>query len=246
MSPTTPSNPQPDANPTPRHLMAKEAKGVMKEAKQVMRRKVLLGNAMSMTEWNNEIAEEAFLEAAARIAPALTASQIPDRDESCKKLSIITTTVHGVFKKEAWRVLLNHYSLTLEAGDTRSLTNHREAVIAPLLVDHGYLFMNSTIMSPVNHPAVVDTIYHSIWSTLLHEVLDFNKLNDLDDLFSIRGAAVHNTLLEFQEGMYKPVQFSPTSSSGREYKAIQAHNTIVCNTPALYSASHLIKQDMIA
>ncbi|KAG2348096.1 hypothetical protein BDR05DRAFT_945029 [Suillus weaverae] len=229
MSPTTPSSPQPDADPTPRHLMAKEAKGVMKETKQ-----------------NNEIAEEAFLEVVARIVPALTASQIPDHDESCKKLSIITTTVCGVFKKEVRRVLLNHYSLTLEAGDTRSLTDHREAVIAPLLVDHGYLFKDSMIMSPVNHPAVIDTIYHSVWSTLLHEALDFDELDDLDDLFSIGGAAVHNTLLEFQEGMYKLVQFLPTSSSGREYKVIQAHNTIVCNTPALYSTSCLIKKDMIA
>ncbi|KAG1763415.1 hypothetical protein EV702DRAFT_1205659 [Suillus placidus] len=86
MSPTTPSSPQLDADPTPQYLIVKKAKGVMKEAKQ-----------------NTEIAEKVFLEAVAHIAPAvsLTASQIPDHKESCKKLSTITTTVHWVFKKEA-------------------------------------------------------------------------------------------------------------------------------------------------
>jgi hypothetical protein len=82
-------------------------------------------------------------------------------------------------------------------------------------------------MSPVNHPAVIETICNSLRTTDLHEVLDFNKLDKFDNLCSIRGAAVHNTLLEFQDRVYKSVQFSPASLSATEYKAIQTHNLII-------------------
>ncbi|KAG1795402.1 uncharacterized protein HD556DRAFT_1442244 [Suillus plorans] len=247
-APITPSSLQPNADPGPRQLTDKELKDVKKEAKRVMRRKVLLKNAMPTTERNTGMAKEAFLEVVGRVVSgvSLTASQIPDRTETCKKLSGITTTVRGVFKKEAQRLILNHYSLSLEAGDTRSLTDHRETTVAPLLVNHSYLFKDPTVMSPVNHPAVIETICNSLWTTHLHEALDFNELDKLYDLFSIRGAAVHNTLLEFQDGVYKSVQFSPVSLSATEYKAIQTHNSIVHDTPTLHSASLSVKQNMIA
>ncbi|KAG1897609.1 uncharacterized protein F5891DRAFT_982576 [Suillus fuscotomentosus] len=194
------------------------------------------------------MAEEAFLEAAGHVVSgvSLTASQIPDHAETCKQLSGITTTVRGVFKKEARRLILNHYSLSLKARDTRSLTDHRETTVAPLLVNHRYLFKDPTIMSPVNHPAVIETICNSLWTTHLHKVLDLDELDKFDDLFSIGGAAVHNTLLEFQDGVYKSVQFSPASLSATEYKAIQTHNTIVRDTPTLHAALLSIKQNMIA
>ncbi|KAG1742059.1 hypothetical protein EDD22DRAFT_958965 [Suillus occidentalis] len=214
-----------------------------------MRRKVIYGNAMCVMERNVELAEEAFLEATRRVVPdiSLMALQIPNRVKFCKKLTTIVTTVCGIFKKEARRVLPNHYSLTPEGSDAGSLSNHREAVVPPLLVNQMYLFRDSTIMSPVNHPAVIGTIYHALWtSSQLYEVLDFDELDDFDDLFSIGSAAIHSTLLEFQEGIYKLVQFSPSSSSATEYKAIQTHNAIVHNTPALRSAARSIKQDMIA
>ncbi|KAG1887178.1 hypothetical protein F4604DRAFT_1916995 [Suillus subluteus] len=243
------SPPTRDPGPVPQELTDDDMKNVWKEAKVIMRRKVLYGNTMCVMERNVELAEEAFLEAMRRVVPdiSLTASQIPNRIKFCKKLTTIVTTVRGVFKKEARRVLPNHYSLTPKGSDAGSLSNHREAVVPPLLVNQTYLFMNSTIMSPVDHPAVIDTIYHSLWtSSQLYEVLDFNELDDFDDLFSIGGAAIHNTLLEFQEGIYKPVQFSPSLSSAMEYRAIQTHNAIVRNTPALRSAALSIKQDMIA
>lgn len=101
-------------------------------------------------------------------------------------------------------------------------------------------------MSPINHPTVIKTICNSLWTTHLHEVLDFNELDKLDDLSSIGGTAVHNTLLEFQDGVYKSVQFLPASLSATEYKAIQTHNAIVHDTPTLYSASLSIKWNMIA
>lgn len=90
------------------------------------------------------MAKEAFLEAAGHVASgvSLTASQIPDCAETCMQLSGITTTVRGVFKKEVRRLILNHYSLSLEAGDTRSLTDHRETTVAPLLINHSYLFLS--------------------------------------------------------------------------------------------------------
>ncbi|KAG0701881.1 hypothetical protein DFH29DRAFT_875529 [Suillus ampliporus] len=224
--PASPILPSSHAGPAP-HLTAKEAKEVMKEVKKVMHRMVLLGSAMYTTERNTEVVEQAFLEAAGRVVPAVPASQIPDRVELCKKLLTITTTVQGVFKKEARRVLPNHYSFTLEARDSRSLTDYREAIVAPLLINHAYLFKDSTIMSPVDHPAVIETIYHALWTTTLHEALDFDELDNLNDLFSIGGTAVHNTLLEFEGGIYKSVAFSPASSSAAEYKAIQSHNTMI-------------------
>ncbi|KAG1880942.1 hypothetical protein F4604DRAFT_1679057 [Suillus subluteus] len=243
------SPPTRDPGPVPQELTDDNMKNVWKEAKVIMCRKVLYGNAMCVMERNVELAEEAFLEAMRHVVLdiLLTASQIPNRVKFCKKLTTIMTTVRGVFKKEARRVLPNHYSLTPEGSDAGSLSNHREAVVPPLLVNQTYLFRDSTIMSPVDHPAVIDTIYHSLWmSSQLYEVLNFNELDDFDDLFSIGGAAIHNTLLEFQEGIYKPVQFSPLSSSATEYRAIQTHNAIVRNTPALRSAALSIKQDMIA
>ncbi|KAG2115295.1 uncharacterized protein F5147DRAFT_649673 [Suillus discolor] len=200
-------------------LTDKELKDVKKEAKQVMCRKVLLENAMPTMERNTEMAEEAFLEAAGHV--------VSDHAETCKKLSGIMTTVRGVFKKEAQWLILNHYSLSLSCPASRQ----------PQL---------SLFMSPVNHPAVIETICNSLWTTHLHEALDFNELDKLNDLFSIGGTAVHNTLLEFQDGVYKSVQFSPASLSATEYKAIQTHNTIVHDTPTLHSASLSVKQNMIA
>ncbi|KAG1872152.1 hypothetical protein C8R48DRAFT_670525 [Suillus tomentosus] len=107
-------------------LMDKELRDVKKEAKCVMHRKVLLKNVMPTMEQNTEMAEEAFLEVAGH---------------TCKQLSGIMTTVCGVFKKEVQRLIFNHYSLSLEAGDTRSLTDHRETTVAMLLVNHSYLFV---------------------------------------------------------------------------------------------------------
>ncbi|KAG1906460.1 uncharacterized protein F5891DRAFT_1181870 [Suillus fuscotomentosus] len=248
LAPITPSSPQPNADPGPWQLKDKELKDVKKEAKRVMHRKVLLENVMPTMEHNTEMAEEAFLEVAGHVVSgvSLTASQILDCAETWKQLSGITTTVRGVFKKEAQWLILNHYSLSLEARDTRSLTDHRETTVAPLLVNHRYLFKDPTIMSPVNHPTVIETICNSLWTTHLHEALDFDELDKFDDLFSIGGAAVHNTLLEFQDGVYKSVQFSPASLSATEYKAIQTHNTIIRDMPTLHAASLSVKQNMIA
>ncbi|KAG1889893.1 hypothetical protein F4604DRAFT_1673422 [Suillus subluteus] len=215
MSPATLSSPQADTHPTPQHLMDKEVKKVMKEAKR-------------------------------DDAPKgpLQECDIPDHIESCKTLSTIMTTMHGVFKKEAQHVLLNHYSLTLEAGDTRSLTNDRETVIALLLVDHAYLFIQRSCPLSTTLPLLrQSTILSGLPRFMTH---DFDELNNLDDLFSIGGAAVHNTLLEFQEGVYSPVHFLPASSSATEYKVIQTHNAIIHSTPALHSALQSIKKDMIA
>ncbi|KAG1895947.1 uncharacterized protein F5891DRAFT_1193560 [Suillus fuscotomentosus] len=205
LAPITPSSPQPNADPGLRQLKDKELKDVKKEAKQVMRRKVLLENAMLTTEHNTEMAKEAFLEAVGRVVSG--GSQRPD---------------------------------------TRSLTDHRETTVALLLINHRYLFKDPTIMSPVNHPTVIETICNSLWTTHLHEALDFDELDKFDNLFSIGGTAVHNTLLEFQDGVYKSVQFSPASLSATEYKAIQTHNMIVRDTPTLHAASLSVKQNMIA
>ncbi|KAG2155026.1 uncharacterized protein EDB93DRAFT_1247980 [Suillus bovinus] len=146
----------------PQQLTEKERKESMKEAKH-----------------NTQMAEEAFLEAVGRVAPgvSLTTLQIPDHVESCKKLSTIMTTVCGVFKKEARCALPNHYSLTIKAEDMGSLIAHREATVAPLLINHTYLFKDLTIMSPVNHPTVIETIYHALWTTSLHESLNFDELD---------------------------------------------------------------------
>ncbi|KAG2068862.1 hypothetical protein BDR04DRAFT_1206457 [Suillus decipiens] len=126
--------------------------------------------------------------------------------KSCKKLSGIMTTICSVFKKEAQHVVPHCYSLNLETGDMRSLTNYRKDTVALLLINYTYLFKDPTIMSPVNHPGVIEMIYNALWNTHLHEALSFNDLNDLDDLFLIGSIAVHNSLLEFQEGIYKVYQ----------------------------------------
>jgi Domain of unknown function (DUF6532) len=117
---------------------------VKKEAKCVMHRKVLLKNVMPTMEQNTEMAEEAFLEVAGHVVlgVSLTTSQILNCAKTCKQLSGIMTTVRGVFKKEVQRLIFNHYSLSLEAGDTRSLTDHRETTVAMLLVNHSYLFVS--------------------------------------------------------------------------------------------------------
>lgn len=139
------SPPTRDPGPVPQELTDDDMKNVWKEAKVIMRRKVLYGNAMCVMERNVELAEEAFLEATRRVVPdiSLTASQIPNRVKFCKKLTTIVTTVRGVFKKEARRVLPNHYSLTPEGSDAGSLSNHREAVVPPLLVNQTYLFVST-------------------------------------------------------------------------------------------------------
>ncbi|KAG1884268.1 hypothetical protein F4604DRAFT_1676924 [Suillus subluteus] len=139
-------------------------KNVWKEAKVIMCRKVLYGNAMCIMERNVELAEEAFLEATRRSQSCQVLKETNYNRDNCAR------------------------GLQKGGSDAGSLSNHREAVVPPLLVNQTYLF----------------------------------------------------------EGIYKPVQFSPSSSSATEYRAIQTHNAIVRNTPALHSAALSIKQDMIA
>jgi hypothetical protein len=107
------------------------------------------------------------------------------------------------------------------------------------------------VLSPINHPAIVETIRSVIWTTATNlrdaldfEQLDFEQLDILDNLVAIGSAAVHNSLLEYRDGIYVSVQFS-LFSSGAQYKAAQQHNDIIRNTPALKSASLSVKQRIV-
>ncbi|KAG0699637.1 hypothetical protein DFH29DRAFT_877129 [Suillus ampliporus] len=247
-SPMSPASGSEVAHPAPQpQLTNTELKEMMKEAKLIMRRMVLLENAMPLTAQNGEMVEKALLEAAARVASITSLSQIPNHGICCKTLTTITTTVCSVFKNEARSVLPDHYSLTPDSiTDVALLMEHRQSIVAPLLLNQAYLFTDPSTVSLVNHPAIIKTIYRSVWGTSLHEVLNLDKLDDLNNLYSLGGAAVHNGILEYEGGARKTIQFSPSSLSGKEYKEIQQHNIFVCNTPALHSTLQSITRHTIA
>lgn len=120
----------------------------MKEAKQVMRGKVLLENAMPDTAANNAMARAALLEATKRIVPTALLDTLPQiirhYDVSIKTMCTITTTVRTAFKKEARNAILipEHYNLSLPLSDTRSEADHRRDTVAPLLINQAYLFVS--------------------------------------------------------------------------------------------------------
>lgn len=101
--------------------------------------------------------------------------------------------------------------------------------------------------SHVNHPAVITTIIRTVWGGVLYEALDFDDVDKLDNLFSIGGAAVGSSLMEYEEsGVHKTVPFAPSSRSSAEYGAIQHHNEVVRRTPELYRASRTLRQSLVA
>jgi hypothetical protein len=140
MSPVSSVAAHPAAQP---QLSNTELKAVMKEAKLVMRRMVLLDNAMPRTAENGDMAEKALLEAAARVTSITSLSQIPNHWACCKTLATITTTVRSIFKSEARSVLPDHYHFTPDSiTDTTLLMEHRQSIVPPLLLNQAYLFVS--------------------------------------------------------------------------------------------------------
>ncbi|KAG1851930.1 hypothetical protein F4604DRAFT_1686752 [Suillus subluteus] len=233
--------PEASEHPNPPQLLTlMDFKEVMKEAKQVMWRKVLLENAMPDTATNMAMAQATLLEAVKCIVPTALLNTLArilhHYDTSVRTICTIMTTVRTAFKKEAHNAILvlEHYNLTLPLDDPRSQTDHRQDTEDP------------TIQSPVNHPAVITTIIHAVRGGILHEALNFDDINALDNLILIGGAAVGSSLMEYEEGVHKTVQFAPASRSAVEYGTIQHHNKVVRHTPALYRSSRTLMESMIA
>ncbi|KAG1808281.1 uncharacterized protein BJ212DRAFT_1303149 [Suillus subaureus] len=158
--------PEASEQPNPPQLLTlMDQKEVMKEAKQVMRQKVLLENAMPDTATNMAMAQATLLEAVKRIVPTVSPNTLT--------ICTIMTTVCTAFKKEE----------------------------------------DPNIQSPVNHPAVITTIIRAVWGGILHEALNFDDINTLDNLVTLGGAAVGSSLMEYEEGVHKTVQFAPASRS---------------------------------
>ncbi|KAG1851382.1 hypothetical protein F4604DRAFT_1686879 [Suillus subluteus] len=104
-----------------------------------------------------------------------------------------------------------------------------------------------SVPSPVNHPAVITTILRSVWGGILHEALNFDDVNTLDNLISIGGAAVGCSLMEYEDsGAQKTVHFGPSLRSSAEYGAIQHHNEVVRWTLDLHHASRALREGMVA
>ncbi|KAG1853040.1 hypothetical protein F4604DRAFT_1686495 [Suillus subluteus] len=243
--------PEASEHPNPPQLLTlMDFKEVMKEAKQVMRHKVLLENAMPDTATNMAMAQATLLEAVKRIVPTALLNTLArilhHYNTSVRTICTITTTVRTAFKKEARNAILvpEHYNLTLPLDDPRSQTDHRRDTVGPLLIDQVYLFEDPTIQSPVNHPAVIAMIIRAVWGGILHEVLNFDNIDALNNLISIGGTAVGSSLMEYEEGVHKTVQFAPASRSAVEYGTIQHHNEVVHRTPALYRASRTLRERM--
>jgi hypothetical protein len=94
---------------------------------------------------------------------------------------------------------------------------------------------------------VITTITHALWGSILHEALNFDDVNTLDNLFSIRGTAVGSSSIEYEDsGVQKTVQFAPLSWSSAEYGAIQLHNEVVHWTPDLHHASRALREAVVA
>lgn len=123
-----------------------QLKDIMKDAKQIMRRKVLFGNAMPKGEDNTKMAEDAFSEA---IPVSLSLTQIQNRTVWLRTLCGITSTVRGTFKNEARRLVLCRYDSlsSLETSDSRPDAEHRRDAVSLLLKDHAYLFVSRSFFN---------------------------------------------------------------------------------------------------
>jgi hypothetical protein len=120
----------------------------MKEAASIMRRKVLLENAMPTTAQNGNMAEEALSEAVGGVIPGMHASQIPNYSTCCKTLRNITTTVRGIFKAKARHEVPHYYHLTLPMSDVEDEIEHKRNIVPTLIKDRAYLFVSHC---PVSH-----------------------------------------------------------------------------------------------
>lgn len=91
----------------------------------------------------------------------------------------------------------------------------------------------------------MEIIVATVFGSKLHTAIDLDDLDSLDNLFSVGGAAVHSSLMEYYEGAYRKVDFSASSASAGEYRAIQQHNLAINKNVALYNYFTTIKHDMV-
>ncbi|KAG2335851.1 hypothetical protein BDR05DRAFT_953775 [Suillus weaverae] len=81
--------------------------------------------------------------------------------------------------------------------------------------------------------------------TTLHEELELDDVDSLDNLYSLGGAATHSVLMEHFSGRRQTVDFSASSTSGAEYCFIQQLNLDIRNDPAVYNDFVSSKTDLV-
>ncbi|KAG2038721.1 hypothetical protein BDR03DRAFT_1009698 [Suillus americanus] len=139
-------------------------------------------------------------------------------------------TVWATFKMKAHYKVPTHYNLD-HLSDANAKVTHRLQHVLQLVENHAYLFvdeMNSVrSLTPINHLGVSSVIVAALWESSLHEEIDLDDVNALDNLFLLGGAATHLVLMEYLSRRRKTVDFSVSSLSGAEYHHIQQHNLAV-------------------
>jgi hypothetical protein len=100
-------------------------------------------------------------------------------------------------------------------------------------------------LSPVNHPGVFAVIIAAVWETTLHEELELDDVDSLDNLYSLGGAATHSVLMEHFSGRRQTVDFSASSTSGAEYRFIQQLNLDIRNDLAVHNDFVSSKTDLV-
>ncbi|KAG2336154.1 hypothetical protein BDR05DRAFT_1006122 [Suillus weaverae] len=204
------------------HSTNEELKRLMQAAKSNMRHKVLLENAMPETRINAAMAEAALLAASQDFMSGIAITQIPRYETCLKTLCTLTTTI--------W-------------------VTHRQQRVPTLVENHAYLFADERYeqgsLSPVNHPGVFTVIIAAVWETTLHEELELDDVDSLDNLYSLGGVATHSVLMEHFSGRCQTVDFSASSTSGAEYRFIQQLNLDIRNDPAVYNDFISSKTDLV-
>jgi hypothetical protein len=79
-------------------------------------------------------------------------------------------------------------------------------------------------LSPVNYSGVFAIIIAAVWETALHEELELDDVDSLNNLFSLGGAATHLVFIEHFSRRCQIVDFLAFSTSSAEYCFIQQLN----------------------
>ncbi|KAG2034917.1 hypothetical protein BDR03DRAFT_1013083 [Suillus americanus] len=112
-------------------------------------------------------------------------------------------TVWTTFKTKAHHKVPTRYDIS-HPSDANAEVTHRLQCVLQLVENHAYLFvdeMNSVhSLTPINHPGVSSVIVAALWESSLHEEIDLDDVDALDNLFSLGGAATHSVLISDVQG----------------------------------------------
>ena len=90
---------------------------------------------------------------------------------------------------------------------------HKRTVVANLLQDHGFFFVNYDDILIPDHPVLVSIVLQTIFHSHGGKLQDFVDFSNMDIIFALAGTAVYCALKEYETGRYAQLEFGGEMSS---------------------------------